>query len=665
MKQEDIQQQINKLNDQIIYHSKKYYDDDAPEISDYEYDMMVRQLRTLICQYPQFTPEVTTLDRVGGSVNTDFAEVEHVVPLLSLQDAFSFEELQAFDERNRKEEIDPKYIVELKIDGLSVAVTYQNGVFVQGATRGNGTIGEDVTENLRTILDLPKHLSEPVNLVVRGEVYMPKKVFETLNKKRAAEGQPLFANPRNAAAGSLRQLDPKITAERNLSIFVFNIQQCDKEFSSHKQSLNYLKQLGFPVSPYYNEFDTITKAFSEIERLGEMRESLSFDIDGAVIKIDDFSDREKLGETIKVPRWAIAYKFPPEQVETTLKDIVIQVGRTGVLTPNAVLEPIQIAGSTVSRATLHNRNFISELDIRIGDRVIVQKAGDIIPEIVRVIKDKRPGDAIPYQMPSQCPSCGEQVISDESGVALRCPNLSCPAQLFRNIVHFASKEAMDIDGLGPAVVQQLLDARLIDRVSDLYKLSVEQLTSLDRFADKSAQNLVDAIQKSKSAGLARVLFALGIRNIGQKAAVQLAEEFLSIDKIIGASAEDFSVLYDFGDIMADSVVSFFSKEENIRLVEELKNCGVMMTQEIVEKGTAFAGKTFVLTGTLSSMGRSKAKQLIEENGGKTASAVSSKTDFVVVGEQAGSKADKAAALGITMIDEETFISMLRADNEEQ
>lgn len=656
------QKNIEHLRQTILYHSNKYYNEDSPEITDYQYDMLLRQLRTLEEQYPQFITPDSPTQRVGGNANTTFGEVQHEVPLMSLLDAFSYSELEDFDERIRKEDVVPQYAVELKIDGLSVALEYQAGVFVRGATRGNGEVGEDVTENLRTIRDIPKVLPDPIDITVRGEIYMPKKSFELLNQQRAKEGQSLFANPRNAAAGSLRQLDSSVTASRGLSIFVFNVQKGAQELTNHVESLNYLKYLGFPVSPYYSLFDSITTAFAEVERFAEIRDTLDFDIDGAVIKVNDFGQRDILGQTSKFPRWAIAYKYPPEQKETTLKDIVIQVGRTGVLTPNAVLEPVRLAGTTVSRATLNNQNFIKDLDIRIGDRVVVQKAGDIIPEIVRVNHKARNGSETKFEMPDICPACGAPVYEDEKGITVRCENINCPAQIFRSIVHFASKDAMDIDGLGPAVIQQLLDENLIKDVTDLYALKIQDLTLLDRFGEKSADNLIKAIENSKTAELERVIHAFGIRNIGKVAAKTLADAFPSIDDIINAKREDLLQLEDFGEIMVNSLIAYFENESNLLKIERLKIYGLQMIQPKKQIGTAFAGKTFVLTGTLESMSRSDAGKKIEALGGKTSSSVSKKTDYVVVGENAGSKETKARALGLTILDEQTFLQML---NEEE
>lgn len=661
MNNQEMAAKIKELTDLIRYHSDLYYNHDQPEISDYDYDMLLRRLRTLEAQYPELADENSPTKRVGGQADSAFRPVTHEVPLQSLLDAFSYQELVDFDERVRKEVSDPQYAVELKIDGLSVALTYQNGVFVQGATRGNGTVGEDVTQNLMVIRDIPKILTEPVDIIVRGEVYMPHKSFEALNRQQAEAGQVPFANPRNAAAGSLRQLDSAVTASRNLSIFVFNVQKGGKEVQGHAQSLDYLKSLGFKVSPYYTMFDDITKAFAEVERFAQIRDSLDFDIDGAVIKVNDFAQRQRLGATSKFPKWAIAYKYPPEQKETKLLDIIIQVGRTGVLTPNAVMEPVRLAGTSVSRATLNNKEFIQDLDIRIGDTVVVQKAGDIIPEIVRVNKKQRTGKEKPFLMPTVCPVCGTRVITDESGITVRCENASCPAQVFKRIVHFASKDAMDITGLGPAVVQQLLDEKLIYDVGDLYTLTFEKLSTLERFGEKSAENLLAALEQSKSQPLSRVIMALGIRNVGKVAAQTLADGFESMEAVMSATPEELCALEDFGMIMAESITDFFAAPANRALVEKLQALGLTMeNQHAVVAGT-LEGKIFVLTGKLETMTRDEAAEKIRLAGGKTSSSVSKKTDFVVAGEKSGSKEQKARQLSITVIDEKTLTEMIKQE----
>ncbi len=656
---EQAKKEIDLLSAQLNEHIYHYYVEDAPIISDYEYDMMMRKLSALEEEFPQFKSAVSPTQRVGGAVAEKFEPFHHDVPLLSLQDAFSYEELLTFDERVKKECPDAQYAVELKIDGLSVALTYEKGVFVRGATRGDGVVGEDVTTNLKTIGSIPMHLKEPVNITVRGEVFMPRKSFERLNAECEKSGKKTFANPRNAAAGSLRQLDSKITAERKLDIFIFNVQKIDGVMpGGHAASLDYLKELGFKVSPCYNRFSDITEAFAEVERFNAIRDTLGFDIDGAVLKVDDFADRAILGETVKVPKWAVAYKYPPEQKETLLRDITIQVGRTGVLTPNAELSPVQLAGTTVSRATLHNRNFIRDLDIRVGDTVVVQKAGDIIPEVVRVILSKRPAESVPYAMPGECPVCGGSLAVDESGVALRCINEQCPAKIRRQLEHFASKAAMDIDGLGPAIVDQLIENDLVEKPDDLYRLSKDQLSRLEGFGDKSAENLLLALERSKEAPLDRVLFALGIRNIGSKAAKQLADHFGSIENIMTASKEEIASLYDFGDIMAENVAAYFALEENRDLVSRLQEAGLKMSYEQTVQSDDLAGLTFVLSGGLASMSRDEAGAAIERLGGKVSGSVSKKTSYLILGDKPGSKLTKAQALGIPVIEEDEFLKMI-------
>ncbi len=664
MTAEQAKIEIEQLTAQLNEHIHHYYVEDAPTISDYEYDMLMRRLAELEQQFPMWISQLSPTQRVGGVAADGFETFRHEVPLLSLQDAFSYEELAAFDERVKKHCPNASYAVELKIDGLSVALTYENGLFVRGATRGDGVIGEDVTSNLKTIGSIPMQLKEPVNIVVRGEVFMPRKSFERLNRECERQGKKTFANPRNAAAGSLRQLDGRITADRRLDIFVFNIQQSDNlELQSHAESLDYLKYLGFKVSPYYRIYTDITEAFEEVERFNTVRDTLGFDIDGAVIKVDRFEHRALLGETIKVPKWAIAYKYPPEQKETLLNGITIQVGRTGVLTPNAELQPVQLAGTTVSRATLHNQNFIRELDVRIGDTVVVQKAGDIIPEVVRVVKEKRPKGALAFAMPNRCPVCGGELAEDESGIALRCRNGECPAKIQRYLEHFASKAAMDIDGLGPAIIEQLLDEELIHAPDDLYRLTQEQLAMLDGFAEKSAENLLQALEASKAASLDRVLFAIGIRNIGSKAAKTLAETFGSMEAVMDATEEELSAIYDFGDIMAKNVYDFFRREENRDLVERLRAVGLQMHYERQEKSDRLNGKTFVLSGGLASMSRDEAGAAIERLGGKVSGSVSKKTSYLILGDKPGSKLAKAQALGVPVIEEEEFLKMIDVEGE--
>ncbi|MBP3481146.1 MAG: NAD-dependent DNA ligase LigA [Clostridia bacterium] len=664
MNKKAAQNRIAELVNELNFHSIKYYVEDSPQISDYDYDMLMRELKELEKAYPELILPQSPTQRVGDKPLSDFEPVHHEVPLKSLQDVFSYAELEEFDERVRKSTDNPEYVVELKIDGLSVALEYRKGVFYRGATRGNGVDGEDVTLNLKTIQSIPLNLTSPVDIIVRGEVFMPRASFDKLNLQREQSGEPLFANPRNAAAGSLRQLDSSVTAKRNLDIFIFNIQKFDVKsaagvISSHSQSLDYLKSLGFKVSPFYNVFHSVSEAFAEIERFDKIRNTLGFDIDGAVVKVNDLALRDKLGETVKFPRWAAAYKYPPEQKATKLTDIVINVGRTGVLTPNAVLEPVSLSGTTVSKATLHNQNFIRDMGIMINDTVIVQKAGEIIPEVVRVDTDKRDGSEREFVMPDKCPVCGALVVTDESGIAVRCPNRMCEAQIFRKIVHFASKDAMDIEGLGPAIVQQLIDSLLLKDVADLYTLTQEQLTQLEGFAEVSAKNTVNAIEKSKSAGLDRVIFALGIRNIGQKAAKLLAKHFKSIDNLIAASADEIVEINDFGEISAKSVVDYFADDTNIELVEKLRRCGVAMEFSENIEDLRFEGKTFVLSGGLDSMTRSRAEEIIEAFGGKTSSSVSSKTSYLLLGDKPGSKLEKARKLGVEIIDEQQFLEMIK------
>ncbi len=657
---EQIKNKISELVETLNYHSIKYYVEDSPEISDFEYDMMMRELKKLEQDYPEYKLAHSPTLRVGDVPLSHFEQVEHKVPLKSLQDVFSYTELEEFDDRVRKLDVDAEYVVELKIDGLSVSLEYENGIFVRGATRGKGEIGEDVTANLKTISSIPLKLTEPIDIIVRGEVYMPQESFNKLNSERAKNGEQLFANPRNAAAGSLRQLDSSVVAKRNLDIFIFNIQLCQsKTFDTHSDGLNYLKKLGFKVSPYYDKFRSISSAFAEIERFDKIRAELGFDIDGAVVKVNNITLREKLGETVKSPRWAVAYKYPPEQKPTKLVDIVINVGRTGVLTPNAVLEPVVLAGTTVSKATLHNQNFIKDLDIRINDTVFVQKAGEIIPEIVRVDKTKRSGNEIPFEMPCKCPECDTPVVTDESGIAVRCPNESCSAKIYRKIIHFASKEAMDIDGLGPSIIKQLINNELVSDIVDLFKLNESQLLNLEGFAELSASNLITSINNCKNAGLDRLIFALGIRNIGQKAAKQLAKRFNTIENIINACYEDILELEDYGDTSAKAVVDFFDDEYNLQVLDKLKEFGVVTEYHEEIKDLRFDGKIFVLSGGLDSLSRSEASAIIESYGGKISSSVSSKTSYLLLGDKPGSKLTKAKSLGVKIIEEPEFLEMIK------
>ncbi len=657
-----IKQEIEKLREELRIHNHNYYVMDNPTISDFEYDAMLQRLIKLEEENPEYKDPNSPSVRVGGAVLTGFNEVVHQVQMQSLSDVFSREELFEFDKRvesgleGRKYE----YVVEMKIDGLSVSLEYENGSFTRGSTRGDGFKGEDITENLKTVKAIPLIIENaPEFLEVRGEVYMPKNSFERLNEEREMEGESLFANPRNAAAGSLRQLDSSVTAKRNLDIFIFNIQQIrGKELSSHRESLDYLADLGFKVSPKRNIVNTIEEAYREIEEIGESRGTLPFDIDGAVVKVNDFAQRDLLGETTKVPKWATAYKFPAETKETLVEDIIVQIGRTGVVTPNAVFTPVRVAGSTVSRATLHNADYIKEKDIRIGDTVKIRKAGDIIPEVVEVVREKRQASSVPYEMPVICPACGERLVRENGEAAIRCVSAECPAQALRRIIHFASRDAMDIEGLGGEIVEQLIDSKLISDAADLFTLKYEEIVSLERFADKSAQNLITAIENVKKNNLDKLLFGLGIRHIGVKAAKSLAKHFKNMENIMSADAAEVAKIEDFGMIMAQSVTAFFAEESNRDLIHRLKNCGVNMEYESDSKSVIFEGKTFVLTGTLPTLKRSEAKQMIEENGGKVSGSVSKNTDFVVAGEEAGSKLLKAQQLDIAVIDEEELLKML-------
>ena len=655
------EERIQELRKLLQYYSDCYYNEDSPVVDDFTYDKLLRELKDLEEKYPHLRTADSPTVRVGGRASELFSEVTHRVPLQSLEDAFSYEELLDFDKRVQNAlDNSYEYVVELKIDGLSVSLEYEDGVFVRGATRGDGIVGEDVTANLMEIQDIPKVLPKKLPyLCVRGEVYMKKAVFEDLNAMQEILEKKPFANPRNAAAGSLRQKDSKITKERNLSLFVFNLQMSEGEsFSTHQESLTFLKELGFPVSPYYNSFSNMADAFSEISRLGDMRETLPFDIDGAVIKLNDFSARNLLGETSKFPKWAIAYKYPAEIKETKLKNIFIQVGRTGVLTPNAELEPVRLAGTTVRKATLHNYDNIRDKDIRIGDVVRVRKAGDIIPEVVESVPEKRVGNEQVYPMPENCPVCGAKVVRIEDEVAIRCPNVECEAQILRNIVHFASKDAMDIDGLGVQIVNLLLQNGLIQKVSDIYRLKEEEISSLERMGQKSAENLISAIEKSKENDLSRLIYALGIRQIGKKAAKILAKNFKTMAKVTEATVEDFTEIFEIGEISGKSVVEFFSLASNRELLSELETYGVNMTYLDESVSEIFANQTFVLTGTLPTLSRNEASKIIEDNGGKVSSSVSKKTNFVLAGEEAGSKLKKAQDLGITILTEEEFFKML-------
>ncbi len=658
-----ITERVKMIREELGYHSERYYIYDAPEISDYEYDMMFAELKGLEEKYPELYDPTSPTLRVGGRALDKFEKVTHTARMDSLSDVFAFDEVEDFCRRMENTVHSPAYSVEPKIDGLSVSLSYKGGVFVQGATRGDGVTGEDVTENLRTIHSIPLRLSEPLDLTVRGEVYMPRAVFERINKQREEKGQPLMANPRNAAAGSLRQLDPKICAERRLDIFVFNFQGGElyadgHEPTSHTETLNRLSGLGFKTLQMTVCTEKQDEVTAHIERIGAAREELEYDIDGVVIKLDRLDHRRAAGEGTSTPKWAVAYKFPPEEKETVIEDITVAVGRTGVLTPTAVLSPVRLAGTTVSRATLHNLDFIRQRDIMLGDRVTVRKAGDIIPEVVGAVSAKRRGDERPFVMPTHCPSCGEPVSRDEDEAAVRCTNSSCPAQLSRSIEHFASKGAMNIDGLGPQIVELLLSNHLISDASDLYSLRPEQIEGLERMGKRSAQNLITAIEGSKGAGLERLTYALGIRNIGEVAAATLAKHYGSLESLMDATAEQLCTLEDFGEITAKSVVDFFSHEGNRRLCRRLIEAGLLTVSAAEPTTDRLAGYTFVLTGTLPTMSRDEASQLIKSAGGKVSGSVSKKTSYVVAGEAAGSKLIKAEALGVKVISEEELLGML-------
>ncbi len=647
-----------ELRNVIEYHNRQYYEKDAPEIEDFEYDRLMHELIDIETLYPQLVTADTPTHRVGGRADAQFSPVVHTVPMESLQDVFSFDELRDFDRRIRSTVTSPVYVVEPKIDGLSVSLEYENGVFVRGSTRGDGITGEDVTENLRTVKTIPLKLKTQLPFVeVRGEVYMSGESFDALVKKQELNDEKPFKNPRNAAAGSLRQKNSKITASRNLDIFVFNIQQIDgADISSHKQSLDYLSELGFCVVPQYRTFTDIEDVIGEIQRIGNDRGNLAFDIDGAVVKVDSYAQRAELGSTAKFPRWAVAFKYPPEEKETTLLDVEINVGRTGVLTPTGIFEPTQLAGTTVSRATLHNQDFIREKDIRIGDRVIIRKAGDIIPEVLCVVSHGE--NSVPYVMPENCPSCNAAVVREKDEAALRCLNPECPAQLLRVLIHFCSRDAMDIEGLGEAVLEAFVSNSLISTPADIYGIKAEDIAKIERLGDKSASNLVAAIEKSKQAGLARLVYALGIRHIGQKAGKLLADKFRDIDALVCATTEEVASIEGFGEIMAESVTRYFSKPESRELIERLREHGVVMSGGRDVKDNRFEGKVFVLTGTLPTYTRQQASEIIESFGGKTASSVSKKTHFVLAGEDAGSKLRKANELGVTVIDEAEFNAMI-------
>ena len=661
----EAKERIEELRKIIEYHSKKYYDEDKPEISDYEYDMLMNELKKLEKENPEYITKDSPTQKVGGHVREDFTKITHEVPLQSLQDIFSFDELYDFDKRIREkaEEFGEEfnYCVETKIDGLSCAIKYEKGILVQGATRGDGLVGEDITKNVKTIKSIPHKLNDLIDITVRGEVFISKKDFEKLNEEREILGESIFANARNAAAGSLRQLNPEITARRPLDIYIFNVQKIEgKTFNSHWEELNYLEELGFNVVPFRKLCRNIKEAIEAINEIGDKREHLTFGIDGAVVKVDNLRFREELGSTFKVPKWAIAYKYPPEKKETILKDIICQVGRTGVITPMAILEPVKVAGSTISKTTLHNEDFIKEKGLKIGDHVVIQKQGDVIPEVVDVLKDKRDGSEKDFEMPKVCPVCGAPAVREIGEAAIRCTGIECSAKALRNIVHFASKDGMNIEGLGYKIVEQLLYKKLIKDIADIYALTEDDVASLKKNGRKFAENLINAINDSKSRDLESLISAFGIRHVGKKLAKVLAKKYGTLDNLMNATAFDLTTKDDIGEIIAESIYSFFKEEQTIDLVKRLKQAGVNTKHlEDVQIDNRFEGKTFVLTGSLSKYSRDEASEIIEKFGGKTSSSVSKKTDYVLAGEEAGSKLDKAQKLGVTVISEQEFDNMIK------
>ena len=661
---EQAKKRVEELVPLLNYYTQMYFDD-KQVVSDYEYDMLMRELKGIEAEFPELIRKDSPTQKVGASIKKGFEKVTHEVPLQSLQDVFTFQEVRDFDERMRnlaeENNIELKYVVETKIDGLSAALEYKNGILVRGATRGNGLVGEDVTDNLRTIKTIPKKLTEPIDITVRGEVFIGKEEFEKLNSDRLMDEEEQFANARNAAAGSLRQLDSKITAKRPLDIYIFNVQKSDSiEFKSHYESLEYLAKLGFNVNPVRILCNNIEEAIKAIEKIGKEKKKLSFGIDGAVVKVDDLELREKAGTTYKTPKWAVAYKYPPEKKETKLKDIVCQVGRTGAITPMAILEPVVVAGSKISRTTLHNEDFIRQKDIRVGDTVVIQKAGDVIPEVVEVKKKKRTGEEKIFEMPEVCPVCGAQVVREEGEAAYYCNGIECPAKLYRGIIHFASREAMDIMGLGEMIIEELINRKLISNIADIYKLTVEDLASLKKNGKKFAQNLFAAIEESKTRDLYRLINALGIRHVGVKMAKTLAKKYGTMDSLMNATYESLYLSEEVGKIIAQSVYDFFREEQTIDLINKLKECGLNMTAQQEEGADSrFEGMTFVLTGTLEKYTRDQATKIIEKFGGKTSGTVSKKTTYVLAGEAAGSKLKKAQDLGIKIISEEEFGKMIK------
>ena len=665
MKKNEAKQRIKELRKKTEYYAGKYYDDDKPEISDFEYDMLMVELRNLEKEFPEFKSKESLTQKVGGHVKEGFEKVTHEVPLQSLQDVFSIEEVEEYvnkiNEKAEENEIQNKtYVVETKIDGLSAALEYKNGKFVRGATRGNGLVGEDVTENLKTVKTIPMEINENIDITVRGEVFISKKDFEKMNQEREENEEELFANARNAAAGSLRQLDSKITKKRPLDIYIFNVQKIEgKKFNSHFEELEYLAKLGFNVNPVRIACHSMEEIEKAIKKIGDDRENLTFGIDGAVVKVDDLNFREILGTTAKTPRWAVAYKYPPETKETIVKDIICQVGRTGVITPMAILEPVVVAGSKISKTTLHNEDFIKEKGLKIGDTVVIQKAGDVIPEIVKVVVEKRTGKEKDFEMPKVCPVCGAEAVREEGEAAVRCTGIECPAKLSRNLVHFVSREAMNIDGLGESIIKQLLDKNLISNMADIYTLQFEEIASLKKNGQKFASNLVNSINASKQNDLSRLITAFGIRHVGTKAAKILAKKYKNIDNLINATSEELALIDDIGPIVANSIREFFLQDQTIDLINKLKEAGVNMEHEEEMIDNRFDGKIFVLTGSLENYTRKEAGDLIEKFGGKVSGSVSKKTDYLLAGEDVGSKLIKAQGLGITILTENEFSDMIK------
>ena len=669
MDKNNAKKRIEELRKQTDYYAKKYYDEDRPEISDFEYDMLMLELRNLEKEFPEFLDKQSLTQKVGGKVKEGFGKVEHEIPLLSMQDIFSLQEVEEYVEKIKKQAVEnniknQNFVIETKIDGLTAALEYKDGILVRGATRGNGQVGEDVTENIKTIKNLPLELKEKIDITVRGEVFISKSDFEKMNQEREENEEELFANARNAAAGSLRQLDSNITKTRPLDIYVYNVQKIsNKTFSSHYEELEYLQKIGFNVNPVKIKCETAEEVKKAIEKIGNDREELTFGIDGAVVKVDDLEFREILGTTAKSPRWQIAYKYPPEKKETKLLDIICNVGRTGVITPLAILEPVRVAGSTISKTTLHNEDFIKEKDLKIGDTVVIQKAGDVIPEVVEVITKKRTGEEKDFNMPNSCPVCGAPAVREEGEAAVRCTGIECPAKLYRNLVHFVSREAMNIDGLGESIIEQLLNRNLIKNIADIYLLKLEDVASLKKNGKKFAQNLIDAIEASKNNELYRVITALGIRHVGTKASKVLAKKYKTMQNLAIASFDSLSETEDVGPIVANSIREFFLQDQTIDLINRLEEYGVNMESSEEEEliDDIFAGKTFVLTGSLEKYTRNEAAELIEKHGGKTSGTVSKKTDYVLAGEDAGSKLTKAQTLGVTIISEDDFEKMLEGN----